>query len=88
MDAEEYSLVVSSGLQKEVLVMSVLLIAVMTSVLIITIVRVPINLLSRPPLVVITTTILPRTTIILYTLKLTARCKVDCHQCRRHDTHW
>jgi hypothetical protein len=44
MDAEEYSLVVSSGLQKEVLVMNVLLIAVMTSVLIITIVRVPINI--------------------------------------------
>jgi hypothetical protein len=56
--------------------MTVLLIDVMTSVLIIVIVRVPINLLSRPPLVVITTvarvTILPRTTIILYILKLTA----------------
>jgi hypothetical protein len=75
MDSEEYSLVVSSGLLKEVLVMTVLLIDVMTSVLIIVIVRVPINLLSRPPLVVITTvtrvTILPRTTIILYILKLT-----------------
>ena len=76
MDSEEYSQVVSSGLLKEVLVMTVLLIDVMTSVLIIVIVRVPINLLSRPPLVVITTvarvTILPRTTIILYILKLTA----------------
>jgi hypothetical protein len=102
-DAEEYLLVVSNGLQGanvlqgEVSVMSVLLIAVKTSVLIISIIRVPIKLLSRPPLVVITTvtirvssnflsrpplvaitavaraTILPRTTIILYIMKLTAR---------------
>jgi hypothetical protein len=97
MDAETYSLVVSSDLQKEeVLVMSVLLIAVKTRVLIISIMRVPINLLSRPPLVAITAvairvpisllsrpplvaitavvraTILPRTTIILYILKLHA----------------
>jgi hypothetical protein len=48
--------VVFSGLQKvEVLVMSVLLITVKTSVLIISIIQVPINLLSRPPLVAITT---------------------------------
>ena len=52
MDSEEYSLVVSSGLLKEVLVMSVLLI-VMTSVLIISIVRVtvanvsPINIVFQ-----------------------------------------
>ena len=52
MDAEEYSLVVSNGLQKgEVLVMSVLLKTVITAVA--------------------KATILPRTTIILYIIKVT-----------------